>query len=188
MLLKEPIEFINKQLERKYGKYINGMPNWRVVFSEDQFEKRLGTYSDFTPEGIFLREVTEVREAPKYRQWVHEKYILEGLTLIPEINQAELPVSRLSYELMWVFEDGAGGYLPPRFDACIFIIDTTRENQEGHSVAKHKDPDSDPQQAIANREQRIKALQEELFGDATEIGDALSYKQGIIVPSSYGGK
>jgi hypothetical protein len=35
------------------------------------------------------------------------------------------------------------------------------------------------------RDQRISKLQMELFGDETETGDALRYKEGIVVPSTY---
>ena len=92
MELTEPVDSINKQLVDHFGTdTITGLAMWRVVFSEDQFEKRLGTYDDFTPSGIYLRTVTEVREVPKYRQWIKRKYVLENLVLIPDINKKELP-------------------------------------------------------------------------------------------------
>lgn len=186
MLLIETIERINERLRRHYGQFDNGMSNWRVSWSEDQFEKRLGTYKDYTPEGIFLREVTEVREVPKYRQWIHERFVLEGLKIVPEMNLNELPVSKVSYEPAWVFNDGKGNYLPPRFEACMFVIETMHENEIGSHSIRYKDPDSDPKEALHSKEQRIKAIQEELFGNETEIGDALAHGGSIIVPRTYG--
>jgi hypothetical protein len=35
------------------------------------------------------------------------------------------------------------------------------------------------------REQRITKLHEELFGNETEVGDALRYKEGVTVPPNY---
>jgi hypothetical protein len=188
MLLTEPIELINERLEHQFGKNDTGLPNWRVVFSEDQFEKRYGTYQDFTPNGVFIREVTEVREAPKYRQWIREKFVLERLTVIPDYNITELPATKLSYEPMWVFEDKSGNYLPPRFDACKFLIDNLRENLSRPYYPRYKDPDSDPEVAKVNAELRVKELQESLFGDETEVGDALKYKQAIVVPKEFSRK
>src|SRR3990167_6442773 len=117
MELAESVERINKSLIDIFGKdTITGIAIWRVVYSENEFEKRFGTYNDISPAGIFLRTVTEVREVPKYRQWVQYKYILERLTLIPEISADDLPTPKLSYEPLWVFEDKFGNYLPPKLD------------------------------------------------------------------------
>jgi hypothetical protein len=51
MELTEKIESINNQLIELYGiDTITGQAMWRVVWSEDQFEHRLGTYDDFSGE------------------------------------------------------------------------------------------------------------------------------------------
>src|SRR5215203_3853126 len=125
MELTEPIESINRQLIDSFGiDTISGKPIWRVIFSEDELEKRHGTYDDYSPGGIYLRTVTEVRLVPKYRQYIQQKYILERLVMIPEINLADLPAEKLSYEPLFVFETSQGLYLPPRFDACKLIVDS----------------------------------------------------------------
>src|SRR5689334_9373374 len=98
MELVEKIEVLNSRLVDHFGiDTVTGDAIWRIVFSEDQFEKRLGTYDDITKGGIYLRTVTEVREVPKYRQWIHKKYILERLVLVPETNLPELPCLKQSY-------------------------------------------------------------------------------------------
>ena len=178
MELTEKIDSINRQLIDSFGiDTISGQPIWRVVWSEEQFEKRLGTYDDFTSEGIFLRTVTEVREVPKYRQWIKKRYVLERLVIIPDVNLKELPSTKLSYEPIWVFETQRGMYLPPRLDISKFIIDSVYSAMGKKNFAKEKEDLS-----IEKKQQEIIELQMDLFGNETEIGDALAYKQAVIVP------
>lgn len=188
MELTEKIDTINRQLIDLYGiDTITGLPMWRVVWSEDQFEHRHGTYDDFTPAGIYLRTVTEVRYVPKYRQWIQNKYVLERLVLIPEINEGELPAVKLSYEPMYPFQTNSGQYLPPRLDACQFVIDTVLASQGKSSLAKYKDPVSglNSEDYLEMKRQEIDNLQDELFGNETDTGDAMAHGEAIIVPRNY---
>lgn len=188
MELTETIEKINNQLINLYGiDTITGMAMWRVVWSEDQFEHRRGTYDDYSPAGIYLRTVTEVRYVPKYRQWITEKYILERLVVIPEINQGDLPATKLSYEPIYSFETNSGKYLPPRIDACEFIIDTVLSAQGKSSLAKYKDPLSglSNEDYVEMKNKEINTLQDELFGNETDTGDAIAHGEAIIVPHNY---
>lgn len=174
MELSESIESINNQLVDLFGiDTISGDPIWRVVFSEEQFEKRLMEYTD---EGLQLLH-PEVRLVPKYRQWIQQKYVLERLTVIPDINADELPYNRLSYEPIYVFETASGKYLPPRIDVAKIVIDTIYAAQGKSSLAKYVDDE--------DSEKRINDLQEYLFSDETAVSDHLSRQTGIIVPSNY---
>lgn len=188
MELAETIETINRQLVDSFGiDTITGLSMWRVVWSEDQFEFRHGTYDDFTPSGIFIRTVTEIRWVPKYRQWVKEKYVLERLVLIPEINQGDLPATKMSYEPMYVFESNSGKYLPPRLDAAQFVINTVLAAQGKGNLARYKDPAAglSSEDYLAMKEKEIDDLQAELFGNETDTGDAIAHGEAIIVPSNY---
>ncbi len=188
MELTEPIESINIQLKDQFGiDTITGLPIWRVVFSDDQLEKRYGTYDDFVPgTKIWLRQVTEVREVHKYKQWIHQKYILERMVVVPDINEHELPDTKVSYEVIWVFEDRNGGYLPPRFDAAKFIIDTIYAAQySNHSIAKYKDPESTQENALQAKKERIDGIVEELFGDESGLLGTTITGESIIVPNNY---
>jgi hypothetical protein len=188
MELTEPIDLINKQLVEHFGSdTVTGLPMWRIVFSEDQYEKRLGTYDDYTPGGIYLRTVTEVREVPKYKQWIHERYVLENLVLVPVVNEKDLPTQKMSYEPLWVFQTGSGQYLPPKFEAAKLIIDTVYASMGKSSIAKYKDPDAGLtiQECHERKVKEIDNLQKELFGNETLVGDALAHKQAVIVPRNY---
>lgn len=188
MELTETIESINRQLVDLYGiDTVSGQPMWRVVWSEDQFEHRRGVYDDFTPGGIYIRTVEEVRWVPKYSQWIKEKYVLERLVVVPEINVPELPATKLSYEPIFPFETGSGQYLPPRLDAAKFVIDMVYAAMGKGSVAKYKDPDAGltTDQQIEKKVKEIDNLQQELFGNESYVGDALAHKEAIIVPRNY---
>ena len=174
MELTESIESLNVQLIDLFGiDTISGQAIWRIVWSESQIEKRL-TY--YTESGLQLLQ-PEVRELPKYRQWIHEKYILERLTMVPYVNRKELPTSVLSYEPIHVFEDKFGQYLPPRLVVSKFIIDSLYAASGKQSMRKYVEEE--------DKDKRIDELQEYLFSDETDVSDALSRKEGIVVPSTY---
>ena len=124
MELREPIEEINKKLIQEFGYELTGQPRFRVVFSEDQYEKR---WTDFTDDGFELL-TPEVRLLPKYKQWVRAKYILERL--VPVVGETDL-VTKVSYEPAWVFQDKHGNYLPPFFEGCKHIIESLLSNIAG---------------------------------------------------------
>lgn len=181
MELTESIKSINSQLRELFGiDTVTGKEMYRVSFSEDQLEKRLGTYNDYTREGIYLRTVTEVREVPKYRQWIHAKYILERLTIVPYINADDLPTNQLSYECIYVFENFKGEALPPRVDVCKILIDSLHAGLGKSSLAKYKDDYS--QYTPEAREKRINEIMEYLW-DPSDTANALVAGEGVVVSS-----
>jgi hypothetical protein len=123
---------------------------------------------------------------PKYRQWVKEKYVLERLVAIPEQNLIDLPATKMSYEPIWVFQDKNENYLPPRIDACKFIIDTVYAAQYGtKNLKKYHDPDSSQEAELANRKERINGIIDELFGDQSSLAGTTKTGETIIVPRNY---
>ncbi len=177
MMDQKDIDRINVTLLDHYGRLEN-LQTWRIVWSTDQREWRYGTYEDFTTEGIFIREVTERREVPKYAQWAPDKWVLERLIVVPVDSSPDHPQidTALSYEPLWTFQDD----LPPEWVAVKFIVDSVHENMRQHDTGvKHRDPDSTPDEAAYNKEVRLKDIGESLFGNETETSDALAYKQGV---------
>lgn len=183
----ESIETLNKRLEEYFGKDDLNRPIWRLVWSNEQYEKRLTNYSK---EGLELITpvVMELRKYP----YIKDRYILERLVLVPEFQQSELPISKVSYEPMWTFEDKHGNPLPPKWEPIKLVIDTIylALGKEVSGYPKYRDPDSGktPKELIADEQERIKKLQEDLFGNETDTGDALAWKEGISVPHNYGDK
>jgi len=176
MVPVESIETINRRLTDHYGS-TNDMTNYRIVWSEDQFEFRK---TAFTDEGLELI-YPEVRKLPKYRQWIHEKFVLERLTEVPAINQDELELV-LSYEPLWVFEDKEGFPLRPAWIVCKFVVDQVHRNiEEAGLYTKYPDPYAgltEPQ-LLEKKDAELKILEEELFGNETNIGDGLAYNGGV---------
>lgn len=183
MILTEPIEDINNLLIEHFGISTDtGDPIWRVVFSEDQYEQRLGTYDDYSTGGLYIRTVTEVRLVPKYKQWIEQKFILERLVVVPEQNLEELIGTKLSYEVLWVFEDKDGNYLPPKFEACKFIIDTVYAAQySNHNLHKYIDDESTQEKSLALKQQRVDSIVEALWGEQSEFSDGIKSKETVML-------
>lgn len=176
--INEPIDVLNRRLSEHYGVSWDGRAIYRIVWSEDQFEKRLTQYTDA---GIELL-VPEVRELPKYKQWIHDKYILENLVIVPEAQVAET-TTKTSYEPLYVYEDKSGFPLPPGWEVTKFLIDMVNAAKGKSGVAKYKEDLT--KETLEGREAYLAELQAELFGNETNTTDALAYGEGVVVPSNY---
>lgn len=177
MELRETIESINQKLLDEYGVEhdAGGQPRFRVVFSEDQFENRL---TEFTDEGFQLLQ-PEVRLLPKYRQYIRAKYVLERLIPVDPKN-TDL-TTKVSYEPAWVFQDNKGNYLPPFFEGCKHIIEALMSQIEGaNTYTKYKDKNVSPEE----RKAEIIKVEEQLFGNESEVTDHLAGGTGIVVPGT----
>jgi hypothetical protein len=145
------VEIINKDLLDKY-RTIQNYPVYRLVWSEDTFENRLGTFREFTESGLFIREVTDVRKVRKYNyihhRWIFEMWAPGSITRNPETPDA----AGGDYVPVYVFESGQGSYLSPTRKVVEFLISAL----EGR-VKKDEMPS---EQYLEDRE--IKAIEESL--------------------------
>ena len=172
------VDEINKKLIDYYGKFETGEPNWRLVWSEDQYEKRHGEYEDRTPEGILIRRVTEWREVPKYRQWIPKKWVLETLVVVP-VGTMEL-TTKTSFEPIYAFPYVNGRVLIPAWPAVKLLVESILERVGIDQVgARYKDPESNPKEAVEIQKERIEAIEQSLFGGETELADALARGDAI---------
>jgi hypothetical protein len=181
----EPIETLNKRLKDLFGRFENGDAYWRIVFSDDQFEKR---WTDKTKEGLDLL-YPQVVELPKYRQYIRHKYVLERLIAIPDATPSDL-TEKSSYEPVWVFEDSKGNPLPPKWEATEKIIHTVYAAASKSIGRKYHDPTvgSTPEESKELQMERYAKLHQELFGNETDVGDALAYKTGVATPHKHFGE
>jgi len=170
---------INNLLKEHFGMADDRRPIWRIVWSDDQFEKRL---MDVTDSGIHLL-FPEVREVPRYN-YIPHKYVLEQLVAVPFVNQHELPEVKVSYEPLWVFEDKYGNPLPPKFEACKLVIDTIHAAKQMGSLKKYTDPEADGNNGLEAKAVRLAEIHGELFGNDTAVTDALHSKTGVVNPYS----
>jgi len=172
----ESIQKLNTKLAENYG-YLDGVsrnyPRFRVVFSDEQFEKRLGTYRDFGQYGIFLREVREVREVPKYPHLQH-MYVLEIAieNVVPDL------INKVTYEPYWVFKDLEGN---PRSDlVCWRVINLFAAL---YFDAKSKKGISDyKQDEVDKRNEDIQWYFEQIQDNAPFIAGKLHDGSAIVNP------
>lgn len=169
----ESVEVINQRLLDQFGRFEDGRPNWRVVWSDDQLEKRIVTH---TPEGFILPN-PEVREVRKY-SYIIARYVLEKLVPVPQVDGNDL-ITKTSYEPIWTFEDSHGNALAPIYDAITLLIKVVSENiyRAGRNVP-YKTPEG-----MGNTAEECKAraekLYEELYGNDSPITDALHLDSAV---------
>ncbi len=166
---------INRYLKDNYGS-TGDEANFRLVWSDDQFEKRLVDYVA----GIHLT-VPEVREVRKYN-YIQQKYVLEKLTVI---HQSTELLTQLSYEPIWTFETNNHEYIMPNYGACKFVVDSLLEAMRINKYyTRYKEPNSTSEEFKEAERARLDALKEELFGNESDITDALSVGEGVAFGQS----
>ena len=173
----EPITTLNQRLIDRFGLDSNtARPMFRIVWADDQTEKRAVEHLDSGIKLLF----PEVREVKKY-SYLKGVHVLERLVIVPDEQQRELAGLKLSYEPLWVFVDASGNALFPKWEPTQLIIDTVMAAIGKTSLRKY----TDPELSEGANEERITKLHEELFGNETDTGDALRYKEGVVVPPTY---
>lgn len=113
-----PVE-INKLLLERYGKELDGRPRFRLVWADNQLEKRHGEFEIYCGD-IYIRTEIGVQEMPKY-SWISNRWILERL-----VFGAPLPAiindKPGSYECLWVFSASDGSFLTPHWWAVEHVV------------------------------------------------------------------
>ena len=173
MLLTEPLERINEYLIRDFSKWDDGRARFRVVWSEDQTEK----FNSYHTIDGFELSTPHLMERPKY-QYIDGRYILEQLSIVPE-HDKEL-TERFSYEPLWVFQTSKGEYLPPKWEACKLIIEAMYKNRVQVDGFKKYTRDE-----ALHEQKELKEVEDQLFGNESDVTDALHLGYGVTVPTSY---
>ncbi len=174
MELTEKIETINRLLRDTYGvDTVTGRVMWRVVWAPEQTEKRQYVLDD---------DVLRVAEMKKYPH-IGDRYVLEWLQGVPHAVSDELLGMRMSYEPIWTFMDRDGNYLPPYFEGCKYIIDQLL-SKLGKKQAPEKHPDSgkSTEQLVAEHNEKVNRITDELFGDQSQITE--QHGDTVILNSS----
>lgn len=178
-LSEQDLDYLNTRLLNTYGRW-EDHPKYQLVWSDDQYEKRWTKYGD---SGIELVH-PEVREVFKYPQARH-RYVLEMAMPIPDFARTDL-TTKFSYEPIWTFEDKKRQFLPPRWDAIYFIIEQVQNAAARAVGVKYKDPTAGLKSEVEeHQKQELDEIYQELFGNETDVTDALAYKEGISVPHNY---
>lgn len=104
----ENLETVNKRLLDNYGKGLQDLPRYRIVWAASEKETRTGRFVKHTEAGIYLGEAVLTTEVEKYPQW-EGYWILEYIQ--PNHSNPELKAA-YSYEPIWIFKDGYDNPLP----------------------------------------------------------------------------
>jgi hypothetical protein len=169
------LDSINRELLERYGRSNTGPPNFRIVFSDTQTEKRFGEF-DVHFGKIFLRTEKAVREVPKY-PYAKGRYILEKYVYA-------FPPSEVMdynfYEPVFVFESASGQPLEPEMWAIDKLIHSLfYPDRRKLSDSQMKDDYDQQHQKIADRD--VDVLENERPNSLvlSELGEL------VYVPSSY---
>lgn len=175
------VDDINTKLKELYG-HQDGNANFRVAATDDQYEKRLGTYTDFTPGGIYLRTVTEVRLTKKYpalgdaRYYALEKYF-------PNTVQEVVKDTPFLYEPLFVFYNPeTGNPLELNWEAINAIVHIYLYSEK--KVKTPSDIDAEEELALQKESERILTI---LQDDMPEKATQIHFGEGIVVPRNYNG-
>lgn len=181
-MLKDTIQaaVIQNWLDQQPKIPLRTEPLFRLVWSDDQREKRIGTFRVYTG-NIFIREETKVENCEKY-SFIKERWILEQW-FPPEVAMNdELPDSKNgSYEPIYVF-DRESQALPLNLQVVQFIVHTCLKPKKSGQFKKSL--------FVANKEaQERKAFSADLdtlqdegplvsqFHDGSAILNATAFKE-----------
>lgn len=178
----ESIETLNDRLSREYGCFDGNIniPNYRLSFADEQFEKR---HTTVTPEGIALlspRLDTFAKYPHVKGEWILEKVFPYGP------NQVLLFGLNYGYELVWAFHSAKGQRLPPIWIACKMVVESIESNmREDKNVVKYPDPMLDEDKKKEIEEEEYKTMYEHLFGNEDSVADALMQQTGVALNSNF---
>jgi len=173
VFIVESVPVINKRLREHFG-LRSEKAYFRLTWPNDEFEVRR---TNKTPEGWTLLH-PEFRKVHKYEKWRWGCWVLERLSEVPIVNLKELADTALSYEPIWTFEKGQ----PPAWAPVKFLITTLLEQARSAGVyKKYKHPleGLTTEELKESKKLELEAIERELFGNETRIGDALAHEHGV---------
>jgi len=176
MIDNSVVEDINRII-KVHGTNQYGDPLFRVVFSDDQTERRNGIYEDYSGD-IYVKTVKEIREVKKY-PWVKAKWILERWAS-GEISHHPSLVSDKNgvFICVYVFQDINQNYLPPLLKVTeIVISNLLHPRMKSEALAQDKE--------ILSKEEKIEVdkIEEEIIIQSDELAskDSKSRRESMSV-------
>lgn len=124
---KNDIYKVNEHLRNVYGRDLLGRPYFRIVWSDEQLETRIGKVAEYYGH-IFVREVDGAHKVPKY-SWIKHRWILEKLMYFDNPPR-ELPdTHKGSYEPIYVFWYPDHSPEPVTWDKVNWIVNTLTQRR-----------------------------------------------------------
>jgi hypothetical protein len=175
--MMEELKIINKGLLDTYGKTLDGKPRFRVIWSEQTFETRLGDFEDYTPAGIFIRRSREVRQVKKY-SYLKDRFILEAY--MPEQKSNPEVMNGDGYEPLFVFQSSKGEFLKPHRWACDYVISRYLTAIGGEVVKKNEDIVRREHEEEIDKE--AAKFVEYLENESSDMMNSFRYGESVILP------
>jgi len=170
--MKNPeIDEINKKLKERYGQTLDGKAHFRLVWSNDIYEIRVGLFNDFYG-SILIRSFKGAREARKYN-YIHNRWILEMWHLIEPTLELPNPDG---YEALYVFEDKNNSPLPVNWRVVEFIC-FMKTHEDRNSLQIKNDIEAEQ---IKIHESDVKYF-EDVF-DMSALQSRFHWKEAILLP------
>ena len=170
------VDSINKRLG-VYGVNSYNEPVFRVVFSDDQTEKRNGVFNEYFG-SIFVRQVRGVKEVQKYpwikRKWILERWAPGELSYHPSLVTDKNGV----YICVYVFQDANGNYLPPIWRAAEIVVKhLLNPRTKSRALAE------DREQLEREEKEEVNRIVEELKiqSDEHSTKDSKSYRESASI-------
>jgi len=173
-----PVKHINKYLKEHHGSDLLSRPFYRIVWSEDELEKRFAMYDNMLSDHIIFNTVKKLKEVRKYANPIYkERFILEKLIL--DIDNPEVwdtTMGRGSYEPIWVFRGLGDTYQVPTLKTVDFVLRMLLGKKE------HRDQRMEDNEEESSLQAEIADCQEVLGGSEGAIASQLRDRSAIIVP------
>jgi hypothetical protein len=163
---------VNDLLARELGESLFGKPNYRVIWSTGDTEKRFGTFSDYYGK-IYLRTVSEVRTVLKYPN-DQDRFILERIQ--SAVGNPEL-TEDYSYEPIYVFKDKRGFHLPLNMRVIEFFIKRIKEPPSAQEIR------TDAEEEVARAEEEEVAEFLDILHDAGR-SPLFAYEDSVFMDST----
>lgn len=160
------LQSINRRLIEFYGISLSGQAIFKLVWSGDVTEKQDGEHHEFDASGKLLRIFKGIKEVPKYQNTgVFDRYVLETFA----------PNGQDDYEPVFVFQTSDRKFLPPAWKAIEMIC---------YAWVNKNNKDAKPKEVTQEEEREMSeaGIFEELFGNETDVSDAMKAGSGIALP------
>lgn len=175
MEIKPEIVKINDWLAKFGGQSPHGLPMFRIVWSNDQYEFRKGTFNIFKGD-LFLRTEIGTRLVRKYN-YIHERWILEKWFPQDMVKSEETPaVTNGDYEPFFVFNSNKGNYIEPTQKVIEFIFYTMMKSKVSTETQIMNE-------IMIKEDQEVQAFMDMIdtspIGNALHMREAVGYSKGL---------
>jgi hypothetical protein len=130
---------INDSLKHEY-RVLDGRPMYRIVWSDDELEKRIGTYCDYYGSILIREEHKCLREIKKYWYFTKPCWVLEKLVFLPHEREMYDLIKELvqarngTYETVYKFINSKDEHLPVVHEIVEAILHTL--HNPGHKLTQ----------------------------------------------------